>query len=48
LARDFEPDLGKCEFPSPGGNDKDRIAKATVDDAEARPGLDAPWPTRVK
>jgi cysteine synthase len=30
------PILGKCEFLNPGGSGKDRIAKAIVEDAEAR------------
>jgi cystathionine beta-synthase len=39
--------LGKCEFLNPGGSVKDRIAKAIVDDAEAR-GLICPGATLVE
>src|SRR5262249_6626272 len=30
------PVLGKCEFLNPGGSIKDRIARAIIEDAEAR------------
>jgi cysteine synthase len=41
------PLLAKCEFLNPGGSVKDRIAKAIVDDAEAR-GLIGPGSTLVE
>jgi cysteine synthase len=41
------PVLAKCEHLNPGGSVKDRIAKAIVDDAEAR-GLLAPRVTLVE
>jgi cystathionine beta-synthase len=41
------PILAKCEFMNPGGSVKDRIAKAIVDDAEAR-GLICPGSTLVE
>ncbi len=41
------PLLGKCEHLNPGGSVKDRIARAIVDDAEAR-GLLAPGGTLVE
>ena len=40
------PVLVKCEHMNPGGSVKDRIAKAIVDDAEARratPGWASRW-----
>lgn len=39
--------LAKCEFMSPGGSKKDRIAKQMIDDAEAR-GLLSPGKTIVE
>jgi cysteine synthase len=41
------PVFGKCEFLNPGGSVKDRIARAIVDDAEAR-GLLHPGMTLVE
>jgi Pyridoxal-phosphate dependent enzyme len=41
------PVLGKCEFLNPGGNVKDRIALAIVEDAEQR-GLLQPGMTLVE
>ena len=41
------PLLAKCEFLNPGGNVKDRLAKAIVDDAESR-GLLQPGSTLVE
>jgi cysteine synthase len=41
------PVLAKCEHMNPGGSVKDRIAKAIVDDAEAR-GLLRPGTTLVE
>ncbi|QEH34629.1 Cysteine synthase [Aquisphaera giovannonii] len=41
------PVLGKCEFLNPGGSIKDRIARAILDDAEAR-GRIAPGATLVE
>lgn len=41
------PIFGKCEFLNPGGSVKDRIAKAILDDAEAR-GLLKPGATLVE
>lgn len=41
------PVLAKCEYLNPGGSIKDRLAKAIVDDAEAR-GVLAPGATLVE
>ena len=48
IGRDVRvPILAKCEHLNPGGSVKDRIAKAIVDDAEAR-GVLAPGATLVE
>jgi cysteine synthase len=48
IGRDLPvPVLAKCEHLNPGGSVKDRLAKAIVDDAEAR-GLLAPGATLVE
>ena len=35
--------LAKCEHLNPGGSIKDRIARAIVDEAEARGSVAQPW-----
>src|SRR4051794_25823664 len=42
-----QPIYGKCEHLNPGGSVKDRLARAIVDDAEAR-GVLAPGATLIE